>query len=144
MDTRPRAAFIVKGCLLEGKEYLEQRRSSRGTISPPRSPQQLWSGWRQTLVASASTADTHSLRRSLPIHQLALISHTRARARRRDTWHRLFQQGARDIKPNLFFDKSIMQHVYCFHCVSPSCLLRREQDQKQTLDPPDCTAKISD
>lgn len=34
-----------------------------------------------------------------------------------------------------------MQHVYCFHCVSPSCLILWEQDQKQKLDPPDCTAK---
>lgn len=91
----PPRLFVVQRCLGGGEES-ERKRRSRGTISPRRSHQQLWCGWKTAPGGFSSLADTVSLQLSLPIRRLALISHTpRHLAPSR-------QQGACDIKPNLF------------------------------------------
>lgn len=91
----PLRCFVVQRCLGGGEES-ERKRRSRGTISPRRSHQQLWCGWKTAPGGFSSFADTVSLQLSLPIRRLALISHTPRHLAPSP------QQGACDIKPNLF------------------------------------------
>lgn len=125
--------FVVQHCLLEGEESWSTNEEAEAQLVLTDLISSCGVDGKQPLVASLSSLTQFCFSyRCQCISWLWFHTHTLGTVfTTRCLWH----------KAKFVFDKSIMQHVYCFHCASPSCLVHGEQDQKHKLDPPDWTAK---